>query len=92
MSNIKDRVIEAIKETYSQEIPEGEIITDEEIKEYLYDTVDSETIDHDEQVRVAQIGDRYFQYHRNDWEGINMGSLQEVEPYEETVIKYRKRK
>jgi hypothetical protein len=85
----REKLIEAIKEIYSGELPEPVNFTNEGLKEFLYDTVDTDYLDHGEQRIIAQVGERFFRYHRSDAEGIDLGSLEEVEPYDKIETRYR---
>jgi len=84
----KEKLIEAI----IKEAPDAKTsdFTKDDLNEWLWNSVDSEYLDRGEQLVVAQVGDRFFRYYKHSAVGIEWDTLEEVEPYQETVTKYRK--
>lgn len=88
MSKLK--LIEAIRAEIAEEYKHKvDDFSDSDLKDWLYDIVEYNHVDHSEVEKVAKIGNRFFQYntHLDDF---YIEDVTEVEPYEEKVIKYRK--
>jgi hypothetical protein len=87
----KQLLEEAIKAYVLKEDNEEitEKLSDSNLIDFLFEIVDSQHLDRGEEIRVAQVGDRYFRYHTSEYQGIDLSTLAEVVPFQATVTKYR---
>lgn len=83
----RKRLIEAIQQTLDS--IDSREWTNDALNEWLYDTIDVEYMDRGEERVIAQVGERFFRYHQHPAVGIDWGTLEEVEPYDEIVTRYK---
>lgn len=84
----RKKLIEAINQTLDV-VDDDRKWTDYDLNEWLYDSIDVEYLNDGEERVVAKVGERFFRYHQHPAIGMDWTSIEEVEPYDKIVTKYR---
>jgi len=82
----KKKLIEALKEAHDVDATG---FSDSDLGDWLDDTVEVKYLPRDEEQIIAAVGERFFRYHQHHAVGIIWDTLEEVEPYDQTITRYR---
>lgn len=91
MTEVAEALIEAYKdEEWFKKIKELDKTI---ILDLLHESsITSSQINKYEKEHISEIGTRYFKWYYNDYGHTDMTMIEEVEPYQEVVTKYRRKK